>query len=80
MIQYKLFQIGGIQTRDKCIYKFLTENEKFQVIISHPIHFDKEIDDENFISLGDGDYMAPVPHKDNMIIKTTSDKSKAFFS
>ena len=41
------------------------------------IHFDKEIDDENFISLGEGDYMAPVPHKDNMIIRTTTDKTKA---
>lgn len=41
------------------------------------IHFEKEIDDENFISLGGGDYMAPVPHKDNMIIKLNSDKSKA---
>lgn len=55
---------------------------KYEVVDSLPlerimIHFDKEIDDENFISLGDGDYMAPVPHKDNMIIKTTSDKSKA---
>ena len=55
---------------------------KYEVVDSLPIehimiHFDKEIDDENFISLGDGDYMAPVPHKDNMIIKATSDKSKA---
>ena len=55
---------------------------KYEVVDSLPlerimIHFDKEIDDENFISLGGGDYMALVPHKDNMIIKTTSDKSKA---
>ena len=55
---------------------------QYEVVDSLPlerimIHFDKEIDDENFISLGDGDYMAPVPHKDNMIIKITSDKSKA---
>ena len=41
------------------------------------IHFDKEVDDENLISLGSGDYMAEVPHKDNMIIKMTSDKTKA---
>ena len=55
---------------------------KYEVIDSLPIerimiHFDKEIDNEDFISLGDGDYMAPVPRKDNMIIRTTTDKSKA---
>ena len=55
---------------------------KYEVVDSLPlerimIHFDREIDDENFISLGEGDYMAPVPHKDNMIIKTTTDRSKA---
>lgn len=55
---------------------------KYEVVDSLPIervmiHFDKEIDDENLISLGDGDYMATVPYKDNMIIRTTSDKIKA---
>ena len=55
---------------------------KYEVVDSLPIerimiHFDKEIDDENLISLGSGDYMATVPHKDNMIIRTTSDKTKA---
>ena len=55
---------------------------KYELVDSLPlerimIHFDKEIDDENFIDLGYGDYMAPVPHKDNMIIKTTSDRTKA---
>ena len=49
IIQYKLFQIGGIQTRDKCIYKFLTENKKFQVIISHPVHLNREIIDKETI-------------------------------
>lgn len=43
MIQYQLFQIGGIQTRDEYIYKFLTENKKFQVIISRPIRSNREI-------------------------------------
>ena len=42
MMQKKLIQIGGIQTRDKCIYKFLTKNKKFQVIISHPIHLKRK--------------------------------------
>ena len=55
---------------------------KYEVVDSLPIerimiHFDKEIDDENLISLGSGDYMATVPHKDNMIIRTTTDKTKA---
>ena len=55
---------------------------KYEVVDSLPIerimiHFDKEIDDENLISLGSGDYMATVPHKDNMIIRTTADKTKA---
>ena len=56
--------------------------EKYEIVDSLPIerimiHFNKEIDNEDFIDLGDGDYMAPVPHKDNMVIRLTSDKSKA---
>ena len=55
---------------------------KYEVVDSLPIerimiHFDKEIDDENLISLGSGDYMATVPYNDNMIIRTTADKTKA---
>lgn len=55
---------------------------QFEVVDSLPlerimIHFNKEIDDEKLISLGEGDYMAPVPHKDNMIIRTNSDRTKA---
>ena len=55
---------------------------QYSVVDSLPIerimiHFNKEIDDNNFVSLGDGDYMAPVPHKDNMIIKKNSDNTKA---
>ena len=41
------------------------------------IHFEKEIDNEDFISLGEGDYMAPIPHKDNMVIRTNENKDKA---
>ena len=55
---------------------------KYEVVDSLPIerimiHFDKDIDNDEFISLGNGDYMAPVPHKDKMIIKKTSDGSMA---
>ena len=55
---------------------------KYEMVDSLPIerimiHFEKEIDNEDFIDLGSGDYMAPVPHKDNMIIRLTSDKTKA---
>lgn len=55
---------------------------KFELVDSLPIerimmYFKEEVDDSTYISLGDGDYMIPVPHKDNMIIKTTADKTKA---
>ena len=55
---------------------------KYEVVDSFSIerimiHFNKEVDDENLISLGDGDYMAPVPHKDRMIIRKTIDNEKA---
>jgi len=55
---------------------------KYEVVDSLPleritVHFNNEVDNEDFIYLGDKDYMAPLPHKDKMIIKTTSDKSKA---
>lgn len=42
MIQHKLIQIGGIQTRDEDVFKFLTENKKFQVIISRQVNSNKE--------------------------------------
>ena len=42
MIQHKLIQIGGIQTREEDIFKFLTENKKFQVIISRQVNTQKE--------------------------------------
>ena len=55
---------------------------KYEVVDSLPIerimiYFEKEIDDENLIDLGGGYYMATVPHKDNMIIRTAADKTKA---
>jgi hypothetical protein len=55
---------------------------KYEVVDSLPIeriivHFNKEIDDENLLSMGSGDYLAPVPHKDNMVIRTTADRTKA---
>ena len=55
---------------------------QYSVVDSLPIervmiHFNGDIDNEDFVSLGGGDYMAPVPHKDNMIIKANSDNTKA---
>lgn len=41
------------------------------------LQFNKEVDDENLISLGSGHYMATLPHKDNMIIRMTQDSTKA---
>lgn len=42
MIQHKLIQIGGIQTREEDVFKFLTEDKKFQVIISRQVDSKKE--------------------------------------
>lgn len=55
---------------------------KYEVVDSLPlehilVHFNKEVDDENLISMGSGDYMAPIPHKDKIVIKTTKDRTKA---
>lgn len=55
---------------------------QYEVVDSLPlerimIHFDKEIDNDDFISLGSGDYMAPIPHKDKIVIKTNTDRTKA---
>lgn len=41
------------------------------------IYFEKEIDDDRLISLGSGYYMAPLPHNDNLVIKTNKDRTKA---
>lgn len=56
--------------------------KKYEVVDSLPldyiwIHFNKEIDDENLIDCGEGYYLAPLPHKDKMIIKYNNDKTKA---
>lgn len=57
MIQHKLIQIGGVQTRKKAVFKFLTEDKKFQVIISRQVYSNKEnidlIIEYNFISGGE---------------------------
>lgn len=42
MIQQKLIQIGGIQTGEKDVFKFLTEDKKFQAIISRQVNSNKE--------------------------------------
>lgn len=41
------------------------------------VHFDKEIDNEDFIDMGAGDYIAPAPHKDKIVIRTNADRTKA---
>ena len=56
--------------------------QKYEVVDSLPLEridlqFNKEIDDENLIDLGNGHYMAPLPHKDKMIIRMTTDSTKA---
>ena len=61
---------------------FAENFKQYEVVDSLPLeyiqlHFNKEIDDERMISLGEGDYMAPVPHPDKMVIKTNKDRSKA---
>lgn len=57
MIQHKLTKIGGVQTRKKAVFKFLTEDKKFQVIISRQVYSNKEnidlIIEYNFISGGE---------------------------
>ena len=55
---------------------------KYEVVDSLPleritIHVNKEIDGENIIDLGGGEYLAPIPHKDNIIIRTNTDRTKA---
>ena len=48
IIQKKLIQIGGIQIGEKHYFKFLTENKKFQVIISSLANSDEENIDKVF--------------------------------
>ena len=56
--------------------------KNYEVVDSLPLdyiwlHFNKEVENENFIDCGDGYYLAPLPHKDNMIIRYNADKTKA---
>ena len=41
------------------------------------IHFNNEYNGESAISLGDGDYLVNIPHKDRMLILTNSNRTKA---
>ncbi len=41
------------------------------------VYFNKEVDDENLLDCGEGYYLAPLPHKDNMVVKYNADKTKA---
>lgn len=41
------------------------------------IHFNKEIDNKDFVDLKSGYYLAPIPHKDNFVVKFNDDRSKA---
>ena len=60
---------------------------KFEFVDSLPlerimIHFEKEISEEeiaakNLIDLKSGYYLAPIPFKDNFVVKYNADKSKA---
>jgi len=55
---------------------------RYEVVDSLPlenimIHFNKEVDNEDFIELGDGDYLAPLPHKDKMVVRYNADRTKA---
>ena len=55
---------------------------QYEIIDSLPLeritfYTDKKINDERVISLGSGHYIAPLHHKDNIIIKTNKDRTKA---
>lgn len=60
---------------------------KFEVVDSLPlerimIHFEKEMSEEeiaakNLVDLKSGYYLAPIPFKDNFVVKYNADKSKA---
>ena len=63
------------------VKQFINEKD-YELVDSLPlehimIHFNKEIDNENFIKLGEGDYLAPLPHNDNFVVKYNADKTKA---
>jgi hypothetical protein len=56
---------------------------QYEVVDSLPlemmsVHFEKEIDidDDNFINMGSGDYLVRIPKKDKIVIRTNSDRTK----
>ena len=56
--------------------------KKYEVVDSLPIerlyiHSPFDYDDETVISMGDGNYLINAPHKDNMIVRFNSDRTKA---
>ncbi len=91
MIQQKLFQIGGMQTGNENIYKFLTENKKFQVIISFPFHSHKEHIDKvieyDFIKGGEKilnpagfDFLSTIGNGEFLIFKNREESFKKIWS
>lgn len=91
MIQQKLIQIGGLQTREKNIYKFLTENKKFQVIISFPFHSHKEYIDKvieyDFVKGGEKilnpagfDFLSTISNGEFLIFKNKKESFKEIWS
>ena len=55
---------------------------KYETVDSLPlerimIRFNKKIDEKGFVDLESGYYLAPIPHKDNFVVKFNKDKSKA---
>ena len=72
----------GFAQRPQTNFMKQIDISKYEITDSLPIHyvmvhFNKEVEEFSFIELGDGDYLAPVPHKDNIVIKRTTDGSKA---
>jgi hypothetical protein len=58
----------------------MAQFSEYNVVDSLPlemvyIHLDKEIEDA--IDLGDGYYMVKMPHKDKIVFRTNSDRTKA---
>lgn len=91
MIQRKLIQIGGVQIGEKNIYKFLTENKKFQVIISSPIHSDNENIDkvieydfakggEKILNPAGFDFLSTISNGEFLIFKNKKESFKEIWS
>ena len=65
-----------------CSAQSFIDFSKYEKVDSLPlemiyVHLNKEIDDENVISLEGGYYMFKMPHKDKIIFRTNSDRTKA---